>query len=242
MKKIILTFILLSNIEIYSLEEAKIFYGISQNTWLSPKEALLVNHAEKSLQLALKKKSKLNASTEFANDRRCNGIHGIIPFYHLINNLCAFEDVSHLHIGLFTGGSLISAIYYNEDYFKEKVGIDCFIGSTFKNVCNDYINLTDIKILQIDCFKFDRSIIESPINVYVYDADHSLEAHKNAFTYYNEVFAEAFIVVIDDWVRNVVRQGTFNAFKELGYTILFEGRIPHGKGLGAGQYIAVIRK
>jgi hypothetical protein len=98
------------------------------------------------------------------------------------------------------------------------------------------------QIIEGDCFSIDKSIFQQPINVYVYDADHSKIAHEKAFTYYNDVLAETFIAIVDDWEWEDVREGTFNAFNKLGYVVLYQNAIPGDKKNGNGQYIAVIRK
>jgi hypothetical protein len=48
--------------------------------------------------------------------------------------------------------------------------------------------------------------------------------------------------VVDDWDLEQVRMGTFNAFKQLGYQILYQNEIFPAEDVGNGQYVAVIKK
>ncbi len=83
-------------------------------------------------------------------------------------------------------------------------------------------------------------LFESPVNIYFYDGHHSQESQKKAFTYYDEILDNVFIALIDDWHWINVRIGTYQAFDELGYEVLFEEAL--GEGYWNGQYLAVIRK
>ena len=49
-----------------------------------------------------------------------------------------------------------------------------------------------------------------------------LRPTRNAFLYYNEIFADVFIAVVDDWGCPWIRGPTFKAFAKLNYEILYE--------------------
>ncbi|OGN63970.1 MAG: hypothetical protein A3E80_06115 [Chlamydiae bacterium RIFCSPHIGHO2_12_FULL_49_9] len=231
-------------------EEPPRFYGNTYNGPLSPNEEKMVNHAIISYSKAVNKESKLNENSRFASDTRCNSKFGIIPYYHLANNLCSLPNSTHLHIGLYTGGSFVSALYNNQHLLKEKIGIDWFEDEGYKRVfyavCDKYLRSNDDEnvyfIIERDCFSVDVSNFTNPIDIYIYDAGHSFSAHEQAFTYYNQAFADVFIAVVDDWEWAEVRQATFNAFDKLRYTILYQNEIRCHKKTGNGQYIAVIKK
>ena len=226
------------------------FYGNLSNTSLIPhneKEKILISYADTSFKKAMNRSSKLNELMGFEEDTKINSVHGVIPYYHLLNNLNSIPFASHLHIGLYTGGSFVGAIYGNQDTLSSAVGIDWFQEDWgYKKICydscNKFLSNYDYKIIESDCFAIDKSIFQQPINVYVYDADHSKLAHEKAFTYYNDVLDDLFIAVVDDWEWEDVRQGTFNAFDKLGYVVLYQNKIPGHEKMGNGQYIAVIRK
>ena len=214
---------------------------------VSEKEKNLMDHADDSYKKAIKYSSKLNDLTGFEQDKRINSIHGIIPYYHLLNNLNSIPFACHLHIGLYTGGSFVGAVYGNQGVLSSAIGIDWFQDNWgYKEICydscNNFLQNYDYQIIEGDCFAIDKSIFQQPINVYVYDADHSKIAHEEAFTYYNDVLAETFIAIVDDWEWEDVREGTFNAFNKLGYVVLYQNKIPGNEKTGNGQYVAVIRK
>ncbi len=226
------------------------FYNKTTDT--TPEEKALIQHVISSYEKAIEKKSKLSNYKKFAADKRCNSKHGIIPYYHLINNLCSLPGTTHLHIGLYTGGSFVGAVYNNQASLKEAIGIDWFQGAelkyddVFNDVCHQYLGknreLPKCKIISGDCFQVDKSIIKNPVNVYVYDAGHEVLDQEMAFTYYNDIFSDVFVAIVDDWAWPQVRQGTFEAFAKLGYTVLYENELAASDQLGNGQYLAVIRK
>ena len=92
-----------------------------------------------------------------------------------------------------------------------------------------------------------KKIFKNNINVYFYDGDHSFEAQKSAFTYFNDIFADTFIAIVDDYNREHVRQGTMAGFQELNYQVLFDVFLPASfdgdkKQWWDGLYVAVIAK
>lgn len=261
MKKIF--FLLSCSIYITCLYGAELSHLYKKNCTYpeSSYEKMLVDHAVESFSKAIQKKSKLN-NTTFASDTSCNSLHGVIPYYHLINNLCSLKNASHLHIGLYKGGSFVSALYGNEEILSDKFGIDifdedydmdisnknllkdvsCWYGNIFYDVCGQYLKKYSYQVITSDCFKIDKSMFKKPIDIYLYDADHSTIAHEKAFTYYNDTLADVFIAIVDDWNWEQVRLGTFKAFDKLKYKILYENEIPQGETRGNGQYLAVIKK
>ena len=87
----------------------------------------------------------------------------------------------------------------------------------------------------------------TPINVFFYDGSHDEKSQELAFTYFNSVFDDLFIAIIDDWNWDYVRKGTNNAFNKLNYEILFEKSFftPYNGDTSSwwnGLYIAVVKK
>ena len=158
-----------------------------------------------------------------------NGFTGR-SFRHLLNNLCRLHECVYLEIGTFCGSSLISALYGNHDFIKKAYAIDNW--SEFREHCdpaerfnihkNAYIpQYTDkLKIIEGDCFDLDISEIDEKVDIYFYDGAHTYDDHKKAFTYFNPVFKDQFIAIIDDWEKKKVRDATYDAFEELGYNVL----------------------
>ncbi len=203
----------------------------------------LVEHVRLSLEKALRLESKL--SRAFLKDGDVKNWHIDIPYYHLLNNVCAWKDACHLHIGLLKGGSFIASLYQNQDLLKSQIGVDWFQEypeEDFYRNCDRYLDRSKYLIINAECFQVDKSLLPEPVDILLYDADHSLMAHEKAFTVYDDVFADVFVAVIDDWKCPWVRRPTFKAFEKLNYRILFEGVVPGTPEMGHGQYVAVIRK
>lgn len=171
---------------------------------------------------------------------------------HFLNNLCSFRTTNYLEIGCWKGSTFISALYGNNNSVNSAVTIDDwsdFGGPRyeFHSNVNKYISNVPHKILESDCFRTDLSVFQYPINVYFYDGDHTEEAQEKAFTYFNPIFADTFIAIVDDWNAEEVRKGTSSAFKKLNYKILFEEQFFTTKNGDTnswwnGLYIAVIDK
>ncbi len=237
-------FIFLARFQAITARELPILYNKNYEIPCSTYEIELVNHVKISLQKALNFESKLN-ETGFAEDIKIKIWNSDTPSDHLLNNLCNLPGASHLHIGLLKGGSFIAALYGNQDILNEQIGVDWFKEypkDEFDSNCAPYLEIDKCQILNHECFKVNKSLFTSTIDIYFYDADHSLKGHQSAFTYYNDVFSDVFIAVIDDWKCPWVRRPTFKAFEKLGYRILYEAIIPANESYGHGQYVAVIKK
>lgn len=225
-------------------QELPMLYGKHYLDPCCPQEITLVNHVKSSLEKALSLDSKLNKSN-FSGNTNLNIWSSATPSDHLLNNLCDLAGASHLHIGLLKGGSFIAALYGNQDILNQKIGLDWFKEypkDKFLSNCSSYIDITKCTILENGCFDVDKSLFMAPIDIYFYDADHSLIGHQQAFTYYDEIFANIFVAVVDDWGFPWIRRPTFKAFEKLGYKILYESIIPASPVYGHGQYVVVIKK
>ncbi len=170
-------------------------------------------------------------------------LHNILPgftgrsFRHLLNNLSNFEDCVYLEVGSYCGSSLISSLYGNYNQIKHAYAIDNWSEfnegddpkGVFKKNLDTFIpgfKEDKLTVIEADCFSIDVSEeIKEKANVYFYDGHHSKESQKKAFTYFNDALCDTFITVIDDWEKGAVREGTFEAFSELGYKILAQWQI-----------------
>lgn len=237
-------FVALLSVSALTAQEMPMLYDKNHATASSHYEQYLVDHVKSSLRNALNLQSRLN-QTKFGSDRALNIWASDTPCDHLLNNLCSLQGASHLHVGLLKGGSFVAALYGNQEILNKKIGLDWFQEYPrvqFEANCIAYLNMENYEIIDGNCFDFDKSQITTPIDIYFYDADHSLTGHELAFTYYDGIFADVFIAVIDDWSCPWVRRPTFKAFDKLKYQILYEEIIPASTSFGHGQYVAVLKK
>ncbi|MGD0664703.1 MAG: hypothetical protein ABSA17_03105 [Rhabdochlamydiaceae bacterium] len=212
------------------------------------KEEELIAHVQNSIEQAQKGVSKLSDAV-----LKIQGFSSPMV-RHFLNNVCSMKNTTYLEIGCFKGSTFVSAGYGNKDSLLEMVGIDNWSGfggpreAFYKNASLMEPGLS-WNFFESDCFALDiTEIISHPINVYFYDGSHSSEHQKAAFTYYNPIFDDVFIAIVDDWNWSQVRSGTLDAFQELNYEILYKQEFFTNKNGGDkddwwnGLLIAVIKK
>lgn len=180
---------------------------------------------------------------------------------HLLNNLGMHtlfnhsEELNYLEIGLFKGSTFVSAAYDKLD--MNFFGIENYSefndeqhytnGKTVEQTFEENLLLLDKRptVFKEDCFKIDLNKLPK-IDIYFYDGNHSHAAQELAYTYFNPVLSDVFITIVDDWECKVggPKNGTFAAFKKLGYKVRYYEELPVGEkdGYWGGQFIAVIEK
>jgi hypothetical protein len=157
---------------------------------------------------------------------------------HLLNNLCAAKPrtdrTRYLEIGAWKGSTACAATYGND---IEAVIIDDFsqfADMTFgsdrrrpRDAVQQNLALSrafskpqfDASVIDGDCFKVDPTKL-GLFDVYLYDGEHTYDAHYRAFTHFAPALQDTFIAVIDDY-RNLPEDGTHQAteqaFKDLGW-------------------------
>lgn len=217
------------------------------NTYLTVKEQKLIAHVKKSIIKAKKRKSKLIQPI-----LELEGLSSA-KVRHLLNNLCSQPDTSYLEIGCWKGSTWISALYLNQSNFSQAIAIDNWseMGSPeaeFHANCQQFLPHYSYRVFSEDCFSIDlKSVFSQLINVYFYDGNHSTLSHELAFTYYNDIFDDVFIAIVDDWDWAGPHLGTRQAFEKLNYQVLFEVELPSytindKQNWWNGLYVAVIRK
>lgn len=252
---LLLAFMVCQSVPLWA-QEVPMLYQKKQDIPGTPYENQLVAHAQISLVRALMLQSKLtgNQFEECYISKKWRSFFiphyhplsalPMVFYYHLLNNLCDLPGASHLHVGLLAGDSFIAALYGNQSVLNQQIGVDwfkeCPQGFFIAN-CRPYLDMEHCQVVNNGCFDVDKTIFKAPVDIYFYDADHSLLGHEMAFTYYNDIFSDVFIAVIDDWGCPWIRCATFKAFSKLNYSILYESIIPP-TAIDKGQYIAVIRK
>lgn len=210
----------------------------------------LIKHVKKSIEQAKTETSQVT--------REILAIEGMSSpkNRHLLNNICSLPHANYLEVGVWKGSTFISALYKNK--LHSAIAIDNwseFNGpkDVFSQNVKTFLDPKNITILETDAFSLDKQkTFKQPINIYFYDGDHSFEAHKAAFTYFNDFFADTFIAIIDDYCydapqENAIQRGTKAAIQELGYNILYEEILTarHNQDTGTwwnGLFVAVIAK
>ena len=208
----------------------------------------------------------LEGQEDIPYEHRLMGFSGVC-FRHFMNNLCAMRGANYLEVGTFRGSSLVSAVYGNTQILNEIHAIDNFSefivedsGFHPRDDLNKNFDLylgdeqKKVNFYEEDCFSFDLSKLPK-IQVYFYDGEHSRDSQKKAFTYFEPVFDDVFIAVVDDWEQRQVRLGTLDAFSEIGYDVIssrsvIPGRRPDNANRvnnpdawwWSGTYIAVLKK
>jgi predicted O-methyltransferase YrrM len=172
-----------------------------------------ITKIKEAYETALKEESKL-CKEILALD----GMSGKLT-RHFYNAVCSAPDTRYLEIGTWKGSSICSAMYKNTGKF---ICIDNFsdFASTatrlelFKNL-DTFRGDTNVTFIEENAFEVD--VAELPkFNIYLYDGDHAREAHAKALTHYISCLDDTFIYLVDDWNWSLVRDGTYDAIKELG--------------------------
>lgn len=211
---------------------------------LSTHELSLIGHVVTSIKKADLGISKLNGEILALEGMSSNKVR------HFLNNICSLQNGRYLEIGVWKGSTFVSALYKNN--LVDAIAIDNwseFAGpkQAFQNNLAKFLPATPHTFYESDCFRFDLKNIKNKINIYFFDGAHTQEDQRLAFTYYNEILDNTFIAIVDDYNWQQVQDGTQIAFKQLGYTVLFEQFLPSaGNGDTSswwnGIYVAVVSK
>ena len=208
-------------------------------------DQLLLYHVKNCIKNANEQKSKLT--------KEVLSIDGMssCKVRHFLNNVCSLEGAQYLEIGIYKGSTFIAGLYKNNNLI-DPIAIDNwseFGGRyAFKQYTNKFLLENVFRVIDQDAFSINvHQLFYRPVNIYFYDGYHSYEAQYKAFTHYDKVFADTFIAIVGDWNSDQVRNGTQDAFKALGYTILFEEVLPapyngDKDNWWNGLYVAVIKK
>jgi hypothetical protein len=214
------------------------------NTSSTNKEDILIQHTIASISNATEERSSLNQTVLQMQGMSSPKVR------HLLNNLCSIPDTCYLEIGSWKGSTLAAAIHGN---LAHAIAIDNWSEfgapkNEFIRNMAEYLNSGRLKFIEADCFTIDKhQVFDRPVNIYFYDGNHSQSNQKNAFVYFNDVFDDVFVAVVDDWNDQASQIGTREAIKELNYQILFEIELfTCGNGdintWWNGLYVAVLKK
>jgi tetratricopeptide (TPR) repeat protein len=189
---------------------------VSETQWFRSAEEL-AEAVEECIGAAERGESKLTPEVL--------AVHGMtsIPIRHLLNRLGALPDCRFLEIGTWYGATALAASYDNSGTF---ISVDNF--SQFRKPdprpillanFNKFKDRCRIDFREIDCWQLASEIEPSSINVYLYDGTHTRDAQTNALLRFADAFADPFVLLIDDWNYEYVKQGTRDALEQLGWSV-----------------------
>lgn len=180
----------------------------------------LKQHVETSFENAEKGKSKI--TNEILNMEGMSGK----KTRHFYNNLLNKDDARYLEIGTWKGSSVCSAMCGNK---AKVICIDNW--SEFNGPKNEFlINFNaykgenEARFIEQDCYKVDTSQLPK-FNIYLYDGNHTKDSHYKALVHYFECLDDMFVFIVDDWNDSRVRNGTYESFKQLNLSVLYEREI-----------------
>ena len=187
----------------------------------------LIQHAKNAITNAYINRSKL--PVEVLNVQGMSGN----KTRHLYNNMCALKDMTYVEVGTWKGSSFIGAMFGN----KETYGICIDNWSEFggpKTECianiNHHLSLnTNITVIDKDCWSItEADLLNKPIDIFMYDGQHTYETQKKAITYYCKFFSKYVIIMVDDWTCDWVdvKKGTMDGIAEMKLKIHYSCEIP----------------
>ncbi len=213
-------------------------------SWNAPQ---LASHVQESIGKALNDISKLDSEILSVEGLSSNKVR------HFLNNLCSLENTRYLEIGVWQGSTFISSLYKNNN-IEEAVAIDNWSqfnvsdGPFFNNTSNYLKDSSSFNFYDEDSFAIDISkLFKNKVNIYFYDGDHTEEAQRLAFEYYDQILDDIFIAVVDDYNHIPAQIGTQKAFKNLNYQVLKEWVLParyneDSENWWNGLYVAIVQK
>ncbi len=171
----------------------------------------------------------LSLTRKISNDiLTMDGLSGR-KYRSLINNLVnKIKNPSYLEVGSWLGSTACSAVFKNnlkitcidnwsQVFFEKefpdpekifKKNIETFLGSDSK-----------FNFINNDFRKIDFSSIGKH-NIYLFDGPHHFEDHFDGIILAQPALTEKFILIIDDWNWDQVREGTISALSHLKLNIV----------------------
>ena len=142
------------------------------------------------------------------------------------NKICSFENCSYLEIGTWFGSSSISALYGNSVTATFIDNWSQFGGdkNTLIQALEKYKGRSTYTLIESDAWKVDVTSLPK-YDVYLYDGEHTYIDQYRAIIKYYPCLKDISIVLVDDWNWETVRNGTRDALRDIGATILFSEEI-----------------
>ncbi len=173
---------------------------------------------------------------------------------HLMNNLGAIST-AYLECGVHKGGLFCSTIrnndnikyiHANDSFESDETSDEKVAPQFFENVNKCKSSNQILSFLTGDTFNVKPDLFGTPIDLYLFDADHSYESQRKAMTHFLPAMADEFILCVDDHNWQDVWLGTHDGLREANVEILFEEAFVGGDhdndGWWNGFYIALLKK
>jgi hypothetical protein len=180
----------------------------------------LVAHLKRAFEESNAGRSKVNSDI-----LALSGMSGA-KTRHFYNNLLQLEDARYLEVGTWKGSSVCSAMCGNS---AQVVCIDNWAEfggpkAEFLHNFEQFKGANNAQFIESNAFKVNVAQLPK-FNIYMYDGDHSQNAHRLALTHFINAMDDVFIFVVDDWNWDKVRRGTRQAIQELKLDVVFEHEI-----------------
>ncbi len=175
---------------------------------------------------------------------------------HLMNNLGGIST-RYFECGVHKGGLFCSTIRNNDNllyasandsFASDEINDDKAYPQFVENFLKCKAGSTVIDVIVSDTFEIHQESMKviSPIDLYLFDADHSYDSQRKAMTHFLPAMADEFIVCVDDHDWQDVWLGTHDGLKESNVDILFEVAFKGGDhdndGWWNGFYVALLKK
>lgn len=174
---------------------------------------------------------------------------------HLMNNLGAIST-RYFECGTHVGGLFSSVIRNNynllsatanDSFASDETGDVKYEPQFYANMQKCISPTTEFKMLKGDTFDFKPEDVLGPIDLYLFDANHSYEAQRQAMTHFLPAMADEFIVCVDDYDWKDVMTGTGDGLRrDADLDFLFQqefyGNDHDNDGWWNGFYIALLKK
>lgn len=170
-------------------------------------------------------------------------------YLHLLNNLCSYPDVVHMHIGFWKGGSLFPCLEGHPD--TKVYGVDSFFDKIDPSLYETFQEHSsrlgyDGKYELFDCkyTDLDLSLITDKINFHLYDADHAEEHQFWGLVRFEPVLSDVFIFLVDGYNEKLIYDGTWRALNLPQWEVCYKKELwghEHGEW-HTGHALFVLRK
>lgn len=180
---------------------------------------------------------------------------GSLQIRHLLNNLGGLAS-HYLEHGVHKGGSFCSTVFQNQ--LLTATAVDSFESDLTNQVdpaepiflenANKFLHPgTTFKMIKSDSFAVSPEQIENKIDLYYFDGCHSYEHQRKALTHFKDVMEDEFIYVVDDFMLDEVRNGTWDGIREAGYDVLYERELVtsheyDNESWWRGFFVALLKK